>query len=95
MPSLNIHPAVAALDKQIVAHRRHFHKHPELGFQEVFHLLRKVLRLPGFSWPHKSLQNMPNLLTTVIGLPHFEHFKSTEKVPSGLLKNSRVTLPSS
>ncbi len=35
MPTLNIHPAIAELEKQIIAYRRHFHQHPELGFQEV------------------------------------------------------------
>ena len=35
MPTLNIHPAIADLEKQIIAYRRHFHRHPELGFQEV------------------------------------------------------------
>ncbi|UCH63094.1 MAG: amidohydrolase [Fidelibacterota bacterium] len=35
MPHLTIHPVIADLEKQIIAYRRHFHQHPELGFQEV------------------------------------------------------------
>ncbi len=35
MPSLNIHPAIAELEETMIAFRRHFHQHPELGFQEV------------------------------------------------------------
>ncbi|MBA7595755.1 MAG: amidohydrolase [Calditrichaeota bacterium] len=35
MPDLTIHPVIADLEKQIIAYRRHFHQHPELGFQEV------------------------------------------------------------
>ena len=34
LPPLNIHPAVAELEDRIVAYRRHFHQHPELGLQE-------------------------------------------------------------
>ncbi len=33
--TLNIHPAIAELEKQIIAYCRHVHQHPELGFQEV------------------------------------------------------------
>src|SRR5579863_4219105 len=29
-----VHEAVATLNDQLVADRRHFHRHPELGFQE-------------------------------------------------------------
>ena len=35
MPKLNIHPAIAKLEKRIIALRRHFHQHPELSFQET------------------------------------------------------------
>ncbi|HST86820.1 MAG TPA: amidohydrolase, partial [Ktedonobacterales bacterium] len=30
----SLREAVAALTEQVVADRRHFHRHPELGFQE-------------------------------------------------------------
>ncbi len=35
MSTPNIHPEVKALEEQIVAFRRHFHQHPELGFKEM------------------------------------------------------------
>ncbi len=35
MSSPNIHPAIAKLEKRIIALRRRFHQHPELSFQEV------------------------------------------------------------
>ena len=35
MTDLHIHPAIAALEETIISFRRHLHRHPELGFQEV------------------------------------------------------------
>ncbi len=35
MKTPNIHPAISELSEQIVAWRRHFHQHPELGFEEI------------------------------------------------------------
>lgn len=31
----NIHPAISDITEQIIAWRRHFHQHPELGFEEI------------------------------------------------------------
>ncbi|MFC1746730.1 M20 family metallopeptidase [Candidatus Neomarinimicrobiota bacterium] len=31
---LNIHPAIVALEKEMVSYRRHFHQYPELGYKE-------------------------------------------------------------
>jgi len=33
--SVAIHPEVAKLEKDLIAHRRHFHQNPELAFEEV------------------------------------------------------------
>ena len=30
----NIHPKIAAIEQQLITWRRHFHQHPELGFEE-------------------------------------------------------------
>ncbi|MCH7630630.1 MAG: amidohydrolase, partial [Proteobacteria bacterium] len=30
----NIHPRIAAIEQQLIAWRRHFHQHPETGFEE-------------------------------------------------------------
>lgn len=35
MQTPNIQPAISELSEQIVAWRRHFHQHPELGFEEI------------------------------------------------------------
>ena len=47
--SASVHEAVAVLRDQLVADRRHFHRHPELGFQE-----RATAAYVSDAWPRSA-----------------------------------------